>query len=508
MNTRSYVVLVLMSVCLLPGCGAQRDQKSEGGSAPTFTSQPAVTSQPTVNFEPTAMPQPTAVPPSMAIPEPVTMKFENEKSFKTETYSAEASIGDGSDGFLAMKVFYATDRQAIVYNKPGWGYYFREFQFTVWAALLTTAAALAALHWNRPSLVKQVLALGGFSTVILGWAAVYACYQVWGDDASPGRHYGNRRGSLEVGSCEITIPKEHEVGEVESPCILRLEFNDDPVKHVIFKQATQQPPEQFYADLRSFVASSKRNEVFVFVHGFNVTFEEAARRTAQMAYDLKFEGAPIFFSWPSQGGLFNYTVDETNVDWAVPDLKDFLLKVVQQTGAKSVNLIAHSMGNRALTNALRSLAADLRPAVPLFHELVLTAPDIDAEIFKRDIAPVMTQVASHVTLYASSKDEALLASKSIHGSPRAGDTGSELVVVPGMDTIDVSAVDSGLVGHSYYGSSDSVLADLYWIFATDSPPDKRYWLRPVSRDGQTYWVFTRKQPTTAGRTEADSSATR
>ena len=34
-------------------------------------------------------------------------------------------------------------------------------------------------------------------------------------------------------------------------------------------------------------------------HG--VTFKDAARRTAQMAYDLGFPGAPVFYSWPSAG---------------------------------------------------------------------------------------------------------------------------------------------------------------------------------------------------------------
>src|SRR5262249_2696270 len=34
---------------------------------------------------------------------------------------------------------------------------------------------------------------------------------------------------------------------------------------------------------------------------FNVTFEDAVRRRAQIAYDLQFPGTPIRYSWPSQG---------------------------------------------------------------------------------------------------------------------------------------------------------------------------------------------------------------
>ena len=45
------------------------------------------------------------------------------------------------------------------------------------------------------------------------------------------------------------------------------------------------------------------------------------RRTAQIAYDLKFEGAPIVYSWPSQEGLLSYTVDENErrLDRAAPE---------------------------------------------------------------------------------------------------------------------------------------------------------------------------------------------
>ena len=35
----------------------------------------------------------------------------------------------------------------------------------------------------------------------------------------------------------------------------------------------------------------------MFVHGFNVSFADAARRTAQIAYDLAF-GGPGALSWP------------------------------------------------------------------------------------------------------------------------------------------------------------------------------------------------------------------
>ena len=210
--------------------------------------------------------------------------------------------------------------------------------------------------------------------------------------------YGGDRGELELGACEVSVPKDHQVGVLESPTVLRLEFREDPERHVVLLGVHPGAAVEFYADLRACIERTARKEAFVFIHGYNVGFETAVRRTAQIAYDLKFEGAPIVYSWPSQEGLLSYTVDETNVAWTVPHLKDFLLGVAQQSGAKSVHLIAHSMGNRALTSALRELAMERKADCPRFHEVVLTAPDIDADVFRRDLAPAIVGTADRVTL--------------------------------------------------------------------------------------------------------------
>jgi esterase/lipase superfamily enzyme len=299
-----------------------------------------------------------------------------------------------------------------------------------------------------------------------------------------------------MGVCEVSIPKDHQIGQLESPSILSLEVNEDPEKHVVLMSVKQEEPDTFYEQLRQRVAESQQREAFVFVHGYNVTFENAARRTAQMAHDLKFDGAPIFYSWPSQGGLLQYTVDETNVVWTVPHLKDFLLAVAKKTDARRVHLIAHSMGNRALTAALAQLATESKDGqTPLFHEVLLTAPDIDADIFRRDIVPAIIKTASRVTLYASSHDAALEASKQVHGYPRAGESGDNIIVIPGIDTIDVSAVDTSLVGHSYYGDSDTVLVDMAQLLHEQKPPDLRARLRAMNLPGSTlrWWFFLAQQ---------------
>ena len=138
----------------------------------------------------------------------------------------------------------------------------------------------------------------------------YATDRKEGDGKKPASSYGGDRGTITYGTCDVTVPKDHRVGEIESPSFIRLEFSENPAKHVILANVEKQSATDFYRDVGTKVAASKGKSAFIFVHGYNVTFEDAARRTAQMSYDLKFDGAPVFFSWPSQGTYLGYTVDE------------------------------------------------------------------------------------------------------------------------------------------------------------------------------------------------------
>ena len=123
----------------------------------------------------------------------------------------------------------------------------------------------------------------------------------------------------------------------------------------------------------------------------------------------------------------------------------------------------------------------------MVNELVLTAPDIDAETFVREIAPAILPTAKRVTLYASSNDRALAFSKTVHGYRRAGDSGEDITVIDGMETIDVSDVDTDFIGHFYYGDNRSVLSDMFNLVRGQPVP--RFGLRPKLRGTQKYWKF-------------------
>jgi esterase/lipase superfamily enzyme len=236
------------------------------------------------------------------------------------------------------------------------------------------------------------------------------------------------------------------------------------------------------------VGQSTEKEALVFVHGFNTDFESAARRTAQIAYDLGFEGAAVLYSWPSQGkiGLVDYNKDSRNAELSVPRFNEFLSRLASQTGVRRIHVIAHSMGNRVAVHAL----AASRPAnSPRIQQLALLAPDIDAQEFRR-LSIALKSSADHVTLYASSRDEALKVSESLAGYPRAGEGAPNIVVIPGIDTVDASAVDTSILGllHSYFADNQTILSDLFYLIRGNLPTNRvRLQMRQTASGN--YWAF-------------------
>lgn len=307
-------------------------------------------------------------------------------------------------------------------------------------------------------------------------------------ETAPAKFFAAERGDLSLGSVDVSIPHDHRMGELEGPSIWKLQFSDDPSKHVVLLGVEILTTEEFIQSFRKSFQPSPPKQALVFVHGYNVRFADACRRTAQIAYDLKFEGVPVVYSWPSEGKVAPYPFDENNVRWSVPDFENFLTLILSETGAEVVHVIAHSMGNLALVEALHDFDVTKLPAGSArLTEVIFAAPDIDAATFRR-MAEEFGRKAARFTLYASSKDKALKASKRLHKYPRAGDCGKDLVLLSSVDTIDATAVDTGFLGHSYIGDNASILTDVYQLLK-GNPPKERARLRPLERSGQPYWMF-------------------
>lgn len=224
-------------------------------------------------------------------------------------------------------------------------------------------------------------------------------------------------------------------------------------------------------------------DFLVFIHGFNVDFSGAVRRAAQLAYDLNFSGTTVLYSWPSEGDAGSYVVDGSNAEASFRYFREFLAEMSVASRGGQIHILAHSMGNRILVDALS------RQRMPL-GQVIFAAPDVDAGFFV-DQFMGSDGVARRCTLYASTNDRALRLAQRLARHPRAGQAGPDIIVVAGLDTIDASELDTDFIGHSYAMDHRSVVADVHSLIAHNDPPDDRFGMRPAESSRGRYWVFRR-----------------
>ncbi len=294
---------------------------------------------------------------------------------------------------------------------------------------------------------------------------------------------------LITGFVKVSIPPVHKAGELERPVKLWYwEAKENEQEHIVLKELQVIKGDDFYAALRKEYARLPLNErsAFVFIHGFETSFDDAAYRTAQIAYDLNFEGVPMMYSWPSKDNLLAYATDRATTEWSWRHLQYFLERVARESGARRIHLIAHSMGNQLLVNALDGLGR--QPEIkPLFDNVIMAAPDIDAKTFTDRNWAAIRDAAKRFTLYASDDDWALKLSRHVNEFARLGEAGGTLVVVPGLDTVDATGIDTNQLGHSYYHCK-KLMDDLQQMMAKGLAPLERK-LRDRRKGELGYWEF-------------------
>ncbi len=313
----------------------------------------------------------------------------------------------------------------------------------------------------------------------------YATDRARSGSSEPGEFYNSDHAPLQYGTCTVSVPQKHQIAELETP-VLRMH----PERHFELLSIDTLDQQVFFDKLGLFMQrDGSRKTALVFVHGFNISFEAAALRMAQMTSDLDFRGTPLVYSWPSDASLGSYREDERSVVETEGHLYHFLCGIAERSGKAGIYLLAHSMGTRALTSAFIMLAKERPELLSCFGAIVLAAPDINAERFRRELAPSLAGHGVPVTVYASRSDNALRVSENVNGNPRAGEVADIPLIVPGIETIDATDVDSDLLGHSYYNRSRTVLSDMFYIISRGLPASERFSLQPVDTAEGRYWRF-------------------
>jgi predicted alpha/beta hydrolase family esterase len=244
-------------------------------------------------------------------------------------------------------------------------------------------------------------------------------------------------------------------------------------------------------------ANAKNGRVLLYVHGFRENYVTNAESTTQIAKLTRFDGPIVQYSWPSQGALTKYAVDETNMYWDERNFRSFLTQLARNEAVKEIVLVSHSLGARLVIPALEYVDATSTNADSSnISNIILAAPDIDREDFERDIAEEVLAARRvnndrRITIYMSGSDKALALSRQLHGYPRLGSpycfdtfeaaelkkqgvpvrcyaSKSKYDVTPeksGLTIIDTTDISRTSTGHSDYLNSAAVCTDFAAVVA-------------------------------------------
>lgn len=219
---------------------------------------------------------------------------------------------------------------------------------------------------------------------------------------------------------DMTVPKLHQPGRIERA---KGSAPSDPAKQFAAARVAYYRDQQVFAKAIGADIARRGGRVLVFVHGFNNGFDDGVYRLAQIAHDTGYAGTPLLFSWASAGATTGYIYDKESANAARDDL-EATLKMLAGTRAKSIDIIAHSMGTWVTMEALRQLAIEgNRDLSGKLGNVVLASPDIDVDVFKKQMLRY-GKPDRPFTVLLSGDDRALWLSGLISGDkPRVGDYG-------------------------------------------------------------------------------------
>lgn len=303
---------------------------------------------------------------------------------------------------------------------------------------------------------------------------------------------GGAGNELILGRADIWLPKlvydggTRELGETPMLKGKVPKNKDELSKYVFVTRITHSGRQRFIEKLRADMTTRQEKSVLLFIHGFNVAFDDALVRSAQLTVDLgqgamRDPGSPVLFSWPSAGkmSLGQYKRDGGRAAAAVPHLEAFLDILTTNMDVERVNIIAHSMGNRVLVGALESYASDYletHPNSDVEFRIILAAADVERDIFDQ-VAGKLGALDPNVVIYTSDDDLALTVSKLVNGKPRLGDTDKNKPYIRsegGYETVDATSVASELfgLGHGYYSTNPFILGDIRCVLGDTAPTDR------------------------------------
>jgi esterase/lipase superfamily enzyme len=268
----------------------------------------------------------------------------------------------------------------------------------------------------------------------------------------------------------------------------------------------------FVAELRAMVAASPHRALLLLVHGYRASFDFALRGTAFLANVLDINAPVMVFDWPGNQGssLSGYRRAQQVAGESSAELAETLRLIAREIRPDRLWLVANSMGAQVAVEAFSQLYRDSDFADADFEidDLVLTAPDVDRARFNEQFKEELAALVRNTTVYVSSNDRALLASRLINRARRLGEStlskedaevldsaeaGFELVDAGSdrVSLVDVTPVNRTRNFHNFSLEVPEYFDDIFLRLTNPETPENRLRYQFRMPDGKVYWVLTR-----------------
>ncbi len=258
------------------------------------------------------------------------------------------------------------------------------------------------------------------------------------DPAHPGNFTSGRAPILSIGRYELSVPPNHKAATVEwsathvgdaSKCFTTVAYTPLPTDYFHnFRPAVAPsvPPAAIAAaaitgeispaaTASNATTTDTREDIVIFVHGYNTNYSESVLRMAQLIADNTLEGEAVLFAWPSDGELSGYVADKDATTFARDHLAKTLIDIAANLHYRQITLAAHSMGCGLTMEALRQLRITGHDkTLTRLGPVVLAAPDIDLDVFSAQ-AGALGRMDPPITILASPDDRALAFSDRLGG---------------------------------------------------------------------------------------------
>jgi esterase/lipase superfamily enzyme len=274
---------------------------------------------------------------------------------------------------------------------------------------------------------------------------------------------GSRGRGLDFADIVVSIPPDsaRQPGEMQLPS----SAPGNPEREFVILRADRMDLAQAKANFNLRIQRTPRRRVLIFVHGYNTRFEEAIYRFAQIVHDARVDVAPVLFTWPSGGNLTDYVYDRDSALFSRDALETLLQALVNDPSVDSITILAHSMGNYLVIESLRQMSIRNRGLSPKIRDVMMAAPDIDIDVFRRQIAEIDAGPRpAYFTLFVSRDDRALgISSFLARDSTRLGalDPTQEpyrsILEQGRVQVVDLTKIDStDFTNHSKFASGEVV----------------------------------------------------